>query len=627
MKTWAALYMAFLTGWPMAVLAQDDHGNTRATATVVEAPSSTSGRIETRGDQDYFRFEIPSAGRLTVQTTGGTDTYGRLYRGDSLVRSNDDSGSSLNFRITAATAQAGPWYVAVSGYDNATGAYTLQVEFELAFDHPALKTYPLPLVRPADFAGQESLVRISNRSAMTGTVGVIAFDDTGERFRPVILTLGARQAVNITSSDLERGNTAKGLPVGVGDGEGSWRLDLVTTLTIEALAYIRTPDGFLTSMHDIAPIQPVRANASEWGHWVPFFNPGSNIRKASHLRLVNPGTEPAEVTVAGHDDAGNDASGSVRLTLAAGAARTLTAQQLEGGGAGIDGRLGDGLGKWRLNVSSTADIYVMSLLTTPTGHLANLSTAPWYDDHGDTEVAATVVGPLSVIEGRLETPGDRDVFRIHFMGSHSSPVRTTGDTDTYGTAVFPNLPRVPVEDDNSGFGFNFRTNLQYHIGGTWYVQVTGGRSHPRIGSTGRYTLWLGETYGAIAGKLYDYDRGKYCRYEGEDPCGYATGSATEFRSGSAARAAAFRTCNEDLARNGQPQNCEERSSFVAFSSKCAALAVGWAPWRAMGFGTGVGDSLHDARIEALGWCNRNLYRHGFPENARGCIIAASGCTP
>ena len=52
---------------------------------------------------------------------------------------------------------------------------------------PAQNTHTLPLVRPADFSGQESLVRIVNRSAMSGTVQVNAIDDTGERFGPVIL--------------------------------------------------------------------------------------------------------------------------------------------------------------------------------------------------------------------------------------------------------------------------------------------------------------------------------------------------------------------------------------------------------------------------------------------------------
>ena len=186
-----------------------------------------------------------------------------------------------------------------------------------------------------------------------------------------LLTLGARQSVNVTSGDLERGNAAKGLPVGVGDGSGSWRLDLVTDLTIQPLAYIRTPDKFLTSMHDVAPV-------SGGNHWVPFFNPGSNTSKVSHLRIINPGTAAAEVTVTGRDDGGEAGSGTVRLTLAAGAARTLSAQDLERGGAGFDGSLSDGAGKWHLTVTSSTAIKIMSLLSTRTGHLANLSTAPSY---------------------------------------------------------------------------------------------------------------------------------------------------------------------------------------------------------------------------------------------------------
>ena len=59
---------------------------------------------------------------------------------------------------------------------------------------PAQNAHTLPLVRPADYAGQESLVRIVNRSG-SGTVRVTAIDDTGERFGPVTLTLGARQRV------------------------------------------------------------------------------------------------------------------------------------------------------------------------------------------------------------------------------------------------------------------------------------------------------------------------------------------------------------------------------------------------------------------------------------------------
>ena len=55
-------------------------------------------------------------------------------------------------------------------------------------------------------------------------------------------------------------------------------------------------------------------------------------------------------------------------------ARTLTAEDLESGGTGIEGRLGDGTGKWRLDVQSDHPILAMNLLSSPTGHLTNLSS-------------------------------------------------------------------------------------------------------------------------------------------------------------------------------------------------------------------------------------------------------------
>ena len=64
--------------------------------------------------------------------------------------------------------------------------------------------------------------------------------------------------------------------------------------------------------------------------------------------------------------------GTVALTLA----RMLTVQALEAGEEGLDGRLGDGTGKWRLTVTADQSIQVMSLLMSRSGHLANLSTVP-----------------------------------------------------------------------------------------------------------------------------------------------------------------------------------------------------------------------------------------------------------
>ena len=237
----------------------------------------------------------------------------------------------------------------------------------------AQNTHSLPLVLP-DGGSQAGFVRIGNRSGQSGTVRILAIDDTGEQFGPVTLSLDANETVNFNSRDLEQGNESKGLSAGVGDGSGYWRLILDTALNISPLAYIRTSDGFVTAMHDVAP----ETEADSRRYRVVFLNPGSNMRQVSRLRLINPGSTTAEVTITGRDDAGDDApGGTVRLNLPARSARTLTAQTLEAG-TGLDGRLGDGAGKWSLTVSSNVDIQVMSLLRSPTGHLANLSTAPMH---------------------------------------------------------------------------------------------------------------------------------------------------------------------------------------------------------------------------------------------------------
>ena len=63
----------------------------------------------------------------------------------------------------------------------------------------------------------------------------------------------------------------------------------------------------------------------------------------------------------------------MRLTLPAGAAHLLTAEELEQGSDDFSGRFGAGSGKWQLFVSADRPIQVMSLLRSPTGELTNLS--------------------------------------------------------------------------------------------------------------------------------------------------------------------------------------------------------------------------------------------------------------
>ena len=113
-----------------------------------------------------------------------------------------------------------------------------------------------------------------------------------------------------------------------------------------------------TSLLDAAPADGGAAR-------VAVFNPSSNRARRSLLRLVND---------SGVDDAGVP-SDPVRVPVPAGEALWLTAAELEAGGAGFEGALGDGDGKWRLRVTSDAPLTVMSFIEDAAGRLSNVSTA------------------------------------------------------------------------------------------------------------------------------------------------------------------------------------------------------------------------------------------------------------
>ena len=253
--------------------------------------------------------------------------------------------------------------------------------------------HAVALFPPAsDPLGRQGFVRVVNRGDQAGAVQIDAWDDEGTHRAPVTLAIGVGETKHFNSDDLEGGNAEKGLEGSTDSGEGDWRLELTSPLELQVLAYIRTEDGFLTSMHDVVP-------SAETTHRVVTFNPGRNVDQVSRLRVINPGAETAEVRIEGTDDDGRSSDGTVEFTLAPGASRTLTAKELESGEAeGLSGALGMGTGKWRLTATSDRPIDVMSLLSSPTGHLTNLST---------------VRGKV-VVQGGGETAAD--VFREHLSG-------------------------------------------------------------------------------------------------------------------------------------------------------------------------------------------------------------------
>lgn len=139
-RTWFGEFRNFypsIEAWfdPDSASSSDDHGDDKASATVVSLASSTAGTIDDSDDVDYFKVVVDRLGILKVYTSSSIDTIGELSdEDDTLVVTNDDSGAGLNFSISQ-EVHPGTYYIKVEGYSNSTGNYTLNVEFEQGDDH------------------------------------------------------------------------------------------------------------------------------------------------------------------------------------------------------------------------------------------------------------------------------------------------------------------------------------------------------------------------------------------------------------------------------------------------------------------------------------------------------------
>ena len=334
--------------------------------------------------------------------------------------------------------------------------------------------HSLPLVKPASNATVQGFIRIINHSDRDGTVQIRAIDDTGERFGPVTLAMEAKASRHFNSDDLESGNADKGLSDGVGDGDGDWRLELETTLDIEPLAYIRTEDGFVTSMHDLV------VQGASMRYHVPFFNPGSNQAQVSQLRLINTSDTENEVTIVGLDDDGQPGEDNVRLTLPGNGARTVSAQELEDGGSDLPGGLGDGKGKWHLFVSAEHPVHLLNMLRSPTGNLTNLSTST-----SDRDFAPPGFAPADQAAFDRQMVGnqlDAGDFVLDFVSDgRFDETGSGGSYEVSGsysyTRVDPDTGTLNLTYDSSGFaGGSCTVQLTYASSstGTWsYTCVSG----------------------------------------------------------------------------------------------------------------------------------------------------------
>ena len=183
-KTWMIILVALGIELfvPVTTQAQDDHGDTLATATPWSPTSGTiEATLDSKSDVDFFRLTSPGVGLLTALATGPAERR-VLFRTGVRFRVYDGNGHLLGtsretfvaYNSLTIEVTSGTYYVAFSSYTSSgypnlkpTGRYELQIGYSSVGndDHSNI-----PIVSAA------TPVRLNSR--VTGTLGD---EDDGDR--------------------------------------------------------------------------------------------------------------------------------------------------------------------------------------------------------------------------------------------------------------------------------------------------------------------------------------------------------------------------------------------------------------------------------------------------------------
>ena len=139
---------------------EDDHGDSRQTATPIGSNSNTSGHL-TSGDVDYFRVDFSEGADPWIWTSGGVETLGVVEASSGFIVAGGpdwnwwdfDPTVTVNFPMNHVNfgpneyIDEGTYFIRVAGYaDYSTGSYTLHVR-----PTPVRPTLMRPTpVRPAE---------------------------------------------------------------------------------------------------------------------------------------------------------------------------------------------------------------------------------------------------------------------------------------------------------------------------------------------------------------------------------------------------------------------------------------------------------------------------------------------
>ncbi len=442
----------------------DDHGNTLGDATPIILGTTVTGVIDPGGDVDVFRFEVAAASAdVWAYTRGGiADTIGGLYDATGRqIAAGDDSDFSenpLHFYI-AAHLGPGTYYVAVSGYQDSTGPYSLHTR--TAADQGGTADAAADLVLGETVEGiigaawEEDVYRI-DLSTAPGPTDVILYaagdvDTTGE-----LVDEDLRQVAYGDDSPLSEDTS-----------------NFFLGAALEPGVYYIFVGGYSTDtgpyrLHSWSGTDPAGSRATSAD--LPLESPRLGVIGSSadedHFRITVAAAADLHVYAEGPvdtvgellDSAGNRLAYNDDSDFSLGSSSFFLAKSLSPGTYYIAVSALDGdTGPYRLVAAPAAD-------------------------QGDAADTAEALLPGVPAMGLLDPGADADLFQLRMHYAAEVFIYTTGDVDTVGTLMDGDGVTLETDDD-SGTRLNF--HIRRTVGpGTYYVRVEG-----YLSETGPYALF------------------------------------------------------------------------------------------------------------------------------------------